>query len=235
MVFTSSCIYREQSYPLSAFSLLGLASPLANGSGAETSHCESRKNKRKGCQSHSPGTGTGGLPKPELVFGSVAVVHLFALQSDFQAPFCCAPFSSELQNRHREVSGAFLCPGKRSALLHQQRPGGPCRPCLAGSHSAPAAPAEAGVLLITPSLPTGTLVPLLAGGSVTARRQQTGDDSQHAMRPSKRAGPRAPRRAFASSTVTAPPWPDSPRLDFIICYKMRVFHIVLNRLNAASR
>lgn len=62
MVFTSSCIYREQSYPLSAFSLLGLASPLANGSGAETSHCESRKTNVRGVRVTAPAQEQGACP-----------------------------------------------------------------------------------------------------------------------------------------------------------------------------
>lgn len=238
MVFTSSCIYREQSYPLSAFSLLSLASPLANGSGAETSHCESRKPNVRGVRVTAPAQEQGACPNQSwfLAQWQSFTCLLFSLISRLPSAVLHFPPSRRIAIRRFQVR--FCAPGRGQPSYTSSGwgwgGGCPCCPCLTGTHSAPAAPAEAGVLLITPSLPTGSLVPLLAGGSVTALRPQTGDDSQHAMRPSKRAGPGAPRRAFASSTVTTPPWPDSPRLDFIICYKMRIFHIVLNRLSAAS-
>lgn len=181
MVFTSSCIYREQSYPLSAFSLLGLASPLANGSGAETSHCESRKTNVRGVRVTAPAQEQGVCPSQSwfLAQWQSFTCLLFSPISRLPSAMLHFPPSRRIAIGRFQVH--FCAPGRGQPSYTGSGWGGLCRPCLAGTHSAPAAPAEPGVLLVTPSLPMGSLVPLLAGRSVTARCQQTGDDSQHAM------------------------------------------------------
>lgn len=112
MVFTSSCIYREQSYPLSAFSLLSLASPLANGSGAETSHCESRKPNVRGVRVTAPAQEQGACPNQSwfLAQWQSFTCLLFSLISRLPSAVLHFPPSRRIAIRRFQVR--FCAPGR---------------------------------------------------------------------------------------------------------------------------